>query len=197
MRNTIIYLNLVIASLLVIALFVTATTYLQLGVASALYPLLVYLIYKVLLPKLDSTYLKKPATENLQPLNSIKEKGILDTDKRGFLRLIGVAGLSFFLFSIFSKRGGVPFFGKLTGGDINSSADLANTAESLPTDGYRISEIDDSDITFYGFTNKDGGWFIMKEDIEGSFRYSKGDSDFSGYWARRESLKYDYYHNTF
>jgi len=202
MRKILTYFSLVIASLAVIALFVTSVNYLQLVVASILYPILVYLIYKILPPKVSMPNIEKPATAILQPVNAIKEnKGIADFDKRSFLKVIGAAGISFFLFSIFSKRSTVPFFGTLTGGDTTSYTDSngnkINPAEHQPTDGYRISEIDDNDISYYGFTNKDGGWFIMKEGIEGSFRYVKGESNFTGNWADREVLKYDYYHNVF
>ena len=66
-----------------------------------------------------------------------------------------------------------------------------------PTEGYKISEIDEGEITYYGFAKKDGSWLIMKENIDGSFRYSKGADDFPGNWDDRDDLKYDYYHNLF
>ncbi len=104
---------------------------------------------------------------------------ISDANKRDFLKILGATGLSFFLFSIFNRRPETPFFGGSTGSGttalIDSEGNKVEPAEKTPTDGYKISEIDDSLIAFYGFTDKDGAWFIMREDSEtGSIRYSKG-----------------------
>lgn len=67
-----------------------------------------------------------------------------------------------------------------------------------PSEGYRISEIDENDsVTYYGFTNKDGAWYIVKEDTNGSFRYAKGEKEFANNWETRRDLKYDYFYNTF
>ncbi|MCS7092122.1 MAG: hypothetical protein NZM26_02115, partial [Patescibacteria group bacterium] len=71
-------------------------------------------------------------------------------------------------------------------------------AEKQPMDGFRISEIDDGTITYYGYTNKDGAWIIIREDTENnSFRYIKGDSNFKENWDKRAWLDYDYYYNVF
>ena len=116
---------------------------------------------------------------------------VADIDKRAFLKLIGATGISFFLFSLLGRRVEVPFFGRA----VESGT---NPVEGQPTDGYKISEIDDNTITYYGFTNKDGAWLIMREDTEASsFRYVKGDLEFSGNWSNRENLKYDYFHEVF
>ena len=202
----------VIAGLVVGAAFVTATTYFQLAVAILLYPLLAYFLLKAF-PRKNRVYpLKKPVT-NIPPPVKSEEKvtttktenvGISDIDKRAFLKLIGGAGLSLFLFSIFNKKSESLFFKSLPGpvqGKV-SLEDIAGNkidpAQSQPMDGYRISEIDDNVITFYGFTNKDGAWFVMKEDTDtGSFRYARGDSNFPGNWTNRENLKYNYFSNVF
>src|SRR4029078_12030438 len=99
-------------------------------------------------------------------------------DKRAFLKLIGVAGVSVFLFSIFSKRGQIPFFGKMAGSDTVSLKDskgkTIDPAQSQPLVCFQISEIDDGVVAYYGFINKSGAWFIMREDTESSsFRYAK------------------------
>jgi hypothetical protein len=210
MRKTLTYSSFVVASLALIVVFVTATTYTQLGVAVLLYPLLVYFAYELFIRR----NWKAPAI-TVQPQVKLAKKvgvetaklqrksvGIVDVDKREFLKMIGVAGISFFLFSIFTRRSESLFFGKAAGPGISALEDSAGNkidpAERQPTDGYRISEIDDNELTFYGFINKNGGWFIMKEDPNaGSFRYIKGESDFPGNWTNRESLKYDYFHNIF
>jgi hypothetical protein len=114
--------------------------------------------------------------------------------------MLGAAGISYFLFSIFSKRSGPLLFGKGSETSILKDGDgnKIDPAERQPTDGYRISEIDDNYTSYYGFTDKDGAWYIMKEDPDdGSFRYIKGKTSFDNNWASRENLNYDYFHNVF
>lgn len=197
MRKILIYSSLVIITLGIIVMFVTATTYLQLTVAIITYPLLVYLAFKAV-PRWSHKV--KPPTATLKPATVPPAgAGIADIDRRGFLKLIGAAGASFFLFSIFSKRAEIPFFGRLTEtGATGFPNPLGNKTGSVSTDDYRISEVDGGAITFYGFIKKGGAWFIMQEDTNtGSFRYVKGNSGFPDNWANRAQLKYDYYHNVF
>lgn len=205
MRKILIYCSFIIASLFVVVAFMTATTYIQLAVAIFLYPLLILFAFKAFLPK-TLRYSKKPVTEVPPPVVTSTEKrenvGISDIDKRAFLKLIGGAGLTLFFFSIFNKKAEGLFFKSLPGpGRVSLEDTLGNKidpTQAQPTDGYRISEIDDNDITFYGFTNKDGAWFIMRGDTDtGSFRYSRGNSNFPGNWSNRENLKYDYFSNVF
>ena len=218
MQRTISYIFLVIASLILVAGFVTSKTYLQLAIASFFYPFVVYLIYKTLpakQPEFRSIQMDRANASILQPafqtsvnqpvtVTSKEGGGIEDFDKRGFLKLIGAAGLSFFIFSIFNKRPEVPFFNKLTGEKApnpfldSEGKPIELATKPLPTEGYQISEIDDSSNSFYGFINKEGNWFIMKEDAEsGSFRYSKGETEFPVNWKNRAVLKYDYFHQVF
>ena len=78
----------------------------------------------------------------------------------------------------------------------DSTGNKINPAQSSPLDGYNITEIEDSTISFYGFTNENGGWYLLRVDtVAGSFRYAKGDLNFPGSWASRGNLKYDYYYN--
>ena len=210
MRKILTCCSFVIASLVVIVAFMTATTYIQLAVAIVLYPLLVYFAFKAFPRKTWRYTSKKPVTPIPTPKSTEKVEAaktdnvdITDIDKRAFLKLIGGAGLSFFLFSIFSKKAEGLFPGIAAAGPgttllKDTAGNKIDPAQSQPMDGYRISEIDDNAISFYGFTNKDGAWFIMKEDTDtGSFRYSRGDSNFPGGWANREHLKYDYFSNVF
>lgn len=205
MNKTLTYSSFVIAALVVITAFITATSYTQLGIAVLLYPLLVFFAYKVFQPKLRRYTLKTPAiqvqstVESAAKVEDTKREniGITDIDKRIFLKLIGATGLSFFLISIFGRRIENALFGQKLGMQ-PPSADKIPTATTAPTDGYAISEIDDSVIGYYGFINKDGAWFIMKRDTEsGSFRYVRGSSDFPKNWKNRENLKYDFFHDVF
>jgi len=213
MKKTITCLGLLIASLIVVAAFVTATSYVQLMVAILLYPLLIMLIIKSF-PGLTQNNPAKPVFVTVvppvtkatiapaTPPAEKESKGIIDFDKRTFLKLIGGAGISLFLYSIFNKRGEGLFFKNLPNPGKVALEDIAgnkiNPAQNHPTDGYNVSEIDDNIVAYFGFTNKDGAWFIMREDAEtGSIRYAKSNSNFPGNWSNRQNLKYDYFDNTF
>src|SRR3990172_4134073 len=158
------YSSLAVASLVVIAVFLTAQSYIQLAAATLLYPLLIFFAYKVLPLRANWSALKKPAVEReprVSPHVKTQEEkrnyvGISDIDKRAFLKLIGATGLSFFLISIFGRRFETLLFGQNAaplssignqpGGQINTA-----TAAS-PTEGYKISEVDNGEVGYYGFT---------------------------------------------
>lgn len=215
MRKTLILTCFIIATLVVFGMFISATTYIQLAVAIVTYPLLVYIAFVVFPRKHFSHHALPSSTIALEsPLVAQKTEsgrtesvGIADIDKRVFLKLIGGAGISLFLFSLISKKTEGLFFrgvqpiappvsGKLALEDL--SGNKVNPAQSQPTDGYGIAEIDDSLISFYGFTNKDGAWYVMREDPDnGSFRYARGNSNFPDNWTNREKLNYDYFSNVF
>lgn len=211
-NKTLVYLSFAIASLLIIATFVTAKTYTQLGIAVVFYPLLTLFAYKLFvgkdgkepviafqLPSLKRTKVAEVETPKVES----EDVSVTDIEKRAFLKLIGAAGISFFLFSLFNRRSEGLFFGRAAGGSgvtalTDGAGNKIDPAERQPTDGYRISEIDDNDTAFYGFTGKNGAWFIMKEESDtGSFRYSKGESNFSVNWTNRKDLQYDYFHYIF
>jgi hypothetical protein len=210
MRKTITYSTFAISLLAVVILFVTAKSYTQLAFAVILYPAFAYFVLK-LFPREKNT--EHEITLQLPINNSVLQStttestttdkakaGVADVDKRDFLKLIGVAGVSFFLFSLFSKKAQIPFFGKMGAADNvtlkNAKGIAIDPAERQPMDGFQISEIDDSIIAYYGFTNKNGEWFIMKEDTESSsFRYIKGEKGFPESWSNRTRLKYDYFYN--
>ncbi len=204
-RTLLIYPSFMIAFVLLAVVFITSTTYTQLGVAVLLYPLLAFFAYQIFLGK------KQVSQTTTIPIQSVAEKietqtdsrGIADIDKRTFLKLIGASGISFFLISIFGRNVESWLFGRqnlaqtgaLTG---NPSADKTSAATASTTDGYHISEVDDDIIAYYGFINKEGAWFIMKGDTNnGSFRYVRGRSNFPETWKKRQNLDYDYFHQVF
>jgi hypothetical protein len=204
------YFSFVLACLVVILAFITAANYIQLAVAILLYPVLVFFAYKVLpinlkhSKKIPTTILTPDQSKERSDIGKSTTVGISDIDKRVFLKLIGSAGVFLFLFSLFNKRAEGLFFKSLPG-PVSGSVSLQdidgnkiNPAQTQPMDGYRISEVEDKAISFYGFTNQVGAWIVMRVDIEtGSFRYAKGDSDFPKNWGKRENLKYDYYSQVF
>ncbi len=124
-----------------------------------------------------------------------------DIDRRAFIKLIGSAGLSVFVFSLFTKKAEAAFFGSVPGpGTIalkDSTGALVDPAAKQPTDGYKISEVDDSTPAYYGFVDKTGAWFIMQEGGSGAYRYIKGASSFSTNWTNRAGLTYQYFDQVF
>lgn len=214
MHKIITYGSFVIASLVVIVAFMTATTYIQLVVAAAFYPLLAYFAYKVL-PDNWRYASKKPVTNRVQPPvesaekveieKTKKERTVIDDiDKRAFLKLIGGTGFSIFLFSLINKKVGSLFpGGNVTASETTAlikdpSGNIIHPAQKKPLDDYNISDIENSATTYYGFVSKDGSWYIMRVDTNtGTFRYTKEKSNFRANWANRANLKYDYFDNVF
>lgn len=199
------YLTFAIACLFVSATFITATNFTQLGLAILLYPILMFFAYKMYTRK------PKPAAEKVivdeqveagtrRPAERIV---ISDVDKRVFLKLIGSAGVFLFLFSVFNKKAenlfykslpekGRSFFDKKEAGASSAPAIVQ------PTEEYGISEIENGETSYYGYTKLGGAWYIMKVDsATNSFRYIKGDNNFPKSWKSRQKLKYDYFGNVF
>lgn len=196
----------IIVGALVIAIFITAKSYTQLGIAIFLYPLLAFFAYKVFEntiwrnPSEKTIALVHPMVKEAEEVEDVKEANatIADFDKRTFLKLIGATGLSFFLISLFGRRIEALLFGQNLGTVPAPPGGKTSAAAASPTDGYTISEIDDSIVGYFGFINKDGAFFIMKRDTDsGTFRYAKGAKDFPGNWKNRQNLKYDYFYNVF
>jgi hypothetical protein len=131
------------------------------------------------------------------------DPNIQDYKKRQFLKIIGGGGVSLFLtLFVFRQNASAAFFGSGGGPGVVALKDSAGTkidpAEKQPTDGYNISEIDDSALpSYYGFVHKNGNWYIAKEDSSGAYRYTKGSSSFSTNWTNRASLTYDYFDSIF
>jgi hypothetical protein len=126
-------------------------------------------------------------------------KGVADIDRRKFLKLIGGTSLGFAVLSlVMPQKASAAFFGSVPGpGTValkDSQGNQIDPSEKGPTDGYSISEIDDDALpSYYGFVDKDGRWYISKEDSAGSYRYTKGNSSFSTNWGNRAALTYDYF----
>lgn len=196
------YVAFTVACVVVIMTFITSTNYIQLAIATLLYPFLIIFAYKIL-PLKTLAVSKKPIAKIQLPVIPAEKKentDVSDINKRAFLKLVGATGLSFFLISIFGRRVESLIFGQSVGPTPSSIGNYPETNSTVasPTDEYKISEIDDNIVGFYGFIKKEGGWFIMKQDAnDGSFRYAKGESNFPENWKNRQNLKYDYFHNVF
>jgi hypothetical protein len=210
MNKALTYTGFSLGAIFVVVIFVTAKTYTQLAVASLVYIPFAYFAFLIFQkatkkPKLtvkvpSKVQEKVQAQPQIEPEKAKGDENItsqvVDIDKRAFLKLVGATGLSVFLFSIFGRRVETALFGNV----LNSGTGTNNVSptQASPTDGYKISEVDDGETSYYGFTNKDGAWFIMKEDPDsGSFRYAQGKRDFAGSWLNRLDLEYDYFYNLF
>lgn len=127
----------------------------------------------------------------------------VDIDRRRFLKILGGTGVSIFLMSLLNpKQAGAAFFGSVPGPGTISIKDASgvkiNPAEKQPTDGYKISQIDDTNYPYYyGYINSTGAWYIMSEDVNSNYRYAKGDSNFAVSWAVRATLTYGYFDSIF
>ena len=134
---------------------------------------------------------------------SLADKKTIDQDRRRFLKLVGGTSLSVIFLSLINpKKAGAAFFGSVPGPGTISVKDIdgnkINPAEKQPTDGYKISQVDDDDYpAYYGYVHQSGAWYIMQEDSSGNYRYTKGDSNFSTNWTRRVLLSYDYFDTVF
>ena len=65
---------------------------------------------------------------------------------------------------------------------------------------YKISDIDDlSDFKYYGFVNREGGWYITREDLTAhTYRYATGETDYPTNWENRKTtIVYGYFYDVF
>lgn len=124
----------------------------------------------------------------------IMPQGISDDNRRLFLKLVGSTSLSIFFMAVLGKdTAKAAFFGSVPGpGTVSvkdSTGATIDPAEKQSTDGYEISEVDDSTTpAYYGFVHKTGAWYITKEDATGAYRYAKGSVDFATSWTGRALL---------
>ncbi len=189
----------IIVVLAVIIAFITAASYKQLIIAAAFYPLLVY-CGLILFPRKTTVTHSPKISNSPRPVDEKKEETIVvDLNKRAFLKLAASVGISYFIFSILFRRADNLLTGRAPDSVSLQKPDgrTIHPAETQPTDGYQIAEINEGEVSYFGFVDLEGNWFIMKEDEAGSFRYTKGRVDFPNNWSIREQLKYDYYDRVF
>jgi hypothetical protein len=218
MKKLLIYYNFIIVSLMIVAGFLGTGSYAQLASAALFFPLAAYFLFLVLpnknkaiiFPQPEETRQTKKKKAKTEILKAEKieddgpEKKRMDANRRAFIKLIGSAGVSLFLFSVFTKRAQGAFFGSVPGPGVVALKDTSGAqidpAIKLPTDGYKISEIDDSSPSYYGFVDKDGEWFIMKESSTGQYKYYKKtgtDDTFTVEWPNRGGFTYLYFDSIF
>jgi hypothetical protein len=149
---------------------------------------------------------KKAVTNNTEIANPVK---ISDKDRRQFLKMVGSTGLGLITLSLLNpKKAGATFFGSVPGPGTISIKDAdgnkIDPAAKQPTDGYKISKIDDTSsdtYAYYGFVDQNGQWYIQRETTSGvdtgDFLYKKGTSNFSSGWSTRADPTYDYFDSVF
>jgi len=209
MRKAIVYYSFIITFIMVVMGFISAQNVPHLVSSILFFPLALYFWLQVFPQRKRAINLEKVRVKEDKIAKANKEVELIeegevegvDQDRRAFLKIIGSAGLSLFMMAIFTKKAEAAFFGSVPGpGTVaikDASGQLINPAEKQPTDGYKISRIDDSTPSYYGFTNKDGAWFIMKEDSNGNYTYATGSGNFSSNWANRTSLTYGEFFDVF
>lgn len=200
-----IFYCLVVTSTLVVAGFMSSQSTPDLVTAIAFSPLAVFFLISIW-PQ-PPKFKLNPSSQRqyTAPTVSGKTRGLVDENKRDFLKILGTAGLTIFLYNLFFRRDASPLFGnsssdKNSAGHLslkNAQGEVINPAENSPTAGYYISQIDDGDTSYFGFVNNLGQWYIMRQDIDNSYRYVKGDKDFDANWSSRTKQSYDYFDNVF
>lgn len=132
----------------------------------------------------------------------IKGAAVSEPLRRQFIKVIGGTSIGLLLASLINpRRAEAAFFGSVPGPGTVALKDTNNVkidpAIKSPTDAYGISQVDDASPSYYGFVNKDGAWYITREEEDGSYRYCKGALNFSGNWGNRGSLSYNYFNTAF
>jgi hypothetical protein len=202
-RRIVIYYCFVLTTAVVSISFFSATNFPQLVSSLVFSPMAIYFLLlvwpqrKIALPLAEKIV---KGVDDIKPLLAPAAK--LDVNRRDFLKLLGSAGILAVILGLFSRRGAIPnLIGSAGGADSvtikDSAGNAIDPAQDSPTAGYSISQIDDSVPSYFGFVNKNGSWFIMREGEDSAFRYVKGDTNFSLNWEDRTDLNYNYFDRVF
>lgn len=195
MKKLVIFYSFVITSFMVISGILGVKNLPELLTAILFSPIAFYFAVLMIPRKSKAIITVEPVLDIIpDKIRAIKNPNY-DPERRKFLKLISAAGGSLFMMTLFTKKAEAAFFGSMPGpGTVavkNTLGVQIDPAEKKPTDGYRITDIDDSGAdVYYGFVNKDGGWFIQKETSTGAYRYFKGDSSYADSWAVKTTLGY-------
>ena len=146
MTRALSYIGFTVACLFVILLFVTSKSYVQLTIAIILYPIITFLALKIFPRKVavineypSVTVAPNTIPNNVGPVNNnvsavmpSQKVDIIDVDKRTFLKFIGTAGISFFIFSLLGASVGVVVaegVALITGSDVLDITAIGLTAK--------------------------------------------------------------------
>jgi len=196
-KRILIYYCFIVTTILVGIGFFSARNSAQLISSLIFSPMVLYFLILVWPHREQALPLKKSEIKSLVA----SQQAEIDIDRRTFLKLIGSAGILALILGLFGRRAGISNF--LGGPNLSSvslkdaSGNVIEPAAKSPTDGYNISQVDDSVPAYFGFVDKNGKWFIMREGEDGSFRYARGETDFSTNWVNRHKLIYDLFDRVF
>lgn len=193
MKSILAFYNFTVATIFVLLALFNAHTIPELTAAALFSPLLIYFVLLILPQKKQALPVEARVIAPVPEVTAEEPESIkmpkFDIDRRLFLKLIASGGISLFFFSLFTHKAEKIFLGPSSTPDKNVPKDTI--------DGYQIAEIDDSTPAYFGYINKDGEWFIRKDDESGSFRYVKGSANFANNWANRAMQSYDYFSSVF
>lgn len=109
----------------------------------------------------------------------------------------------------FPTRANAPISVRLSDGKTFYSANGGSGVFPAPNNntdpliGYQPADVDDSSTPkYYGFSNKHGAWYILRESSN-TFRYAvgipgkNGGGLYTDAWTDRANLTYDYFHSVF
>lgn len=85
---------------------------------------------------------------------------------------------------------------------LNESTEILITGVLIKEDivvGFKVSDTDTAgDVKYYGYINSDGNWYIMREiSSTGTYRFTRGTTDYDTAWAARSSQIYTLYNIVF
>jgi len=138
MKKLLIYYCLLAVALVVIAGFISARSFTEIASAILFYPMVIYFVSQSIPPKKKTIIHSKDISPVELKLEGEEKIYISDSNKRAFIKLIGSAGLSLFLFALFTKKAQAAFFGSGGGPGIVALKDTTGTtidpAKHHPTD---------------------------------------------------------------
>ena len=147
---------------------------------------------------------KFKSKENVAEVGQV-QTGEIDESKRKFLKIAAGTSLATAIMMFVNRKSvGAAFFGSVPGPGTVAVKDIkgnkVDPAQRQPLDGYNISDIDDGGIIrYFGFINKDGGWYVLQEDtLNNTIRYRVGDTGYVAAWgARTTGAPYGLFNDVF
>lgn len=88
---------------------------------------------------------------------------------------------------------------QFVGGGVHGLSNSGASSATSPIDGYKVADLDTSSTpAYYGFISSTGSWYILEENtLAGTYRYTKGTTDYATNWTARASKTYDYFNVVF
>lgn len=92
------------------------------------------------------------------------------------------------------------FVTTISGGSGGSDASASNQTTQIelvsPLDKYFPADIEEAATSYYGFTDKDENWYILRATATQN-RFHSGSGNYATAWTNRASHSYDYFFNKF